>query len=224
MESNLIVTILISTLFIFGISLMITTSQIFAQTSPLQTNSTSGGIGLNSLNALKKLESIPSLTNIVGISMVNWIKLSGIYIGDSDLTVTLKCQLVQNTVTNKSLPVTVIASKLPVANLTQLLSLVGSSKTAAMASMNPGSMNQMFGQSDLNSVMGNNALQLISLVKDMQIGAANIVSGNWSAPQTVSIGLIGGGLLTSPPSPSPNEFITVIAVPFLGTMLIHLLL
>ncbi len=49
---------------------MITTSQIFAQTSPLQTNSTSGGIGLNSLNALKKLESIPSLTNIVGISMV----------------------------------------------------------------------------------------------------------------------------------------------------------
>ncbi len=136
----------------------------------------------------------------------------------------MKYQLVQNTVTNKSLPVTVIASKLPVANLTQLLSLVGSSKTTAMASMNPGSMNQMFGQSDLNSVMGNNALKLISLGKGMQIGYANIVSGNWSAPQTVSIGLIGGSLLTSPPSPSPNEFITVIAVPFLGTMLIHLLL
>lgn len=85
----------------------------------------------------------------------------------------MKYQPVQNTVTNKSLPVTVITSKLPIANLTWFLSLVGSSKTAAMTSMN-----QMFDQSNLNSVMGNNALKLISLVKTMQIGAAGIVSGN----------------------------------------------
>jgi hypothetical protein len=172
-------------------------------------------MGLGSQDTLKKLESISSLTNVVGISMVEGIKLSGILIGDSDISVTLKHQAGQNSLGNKSLPVTVIVSKLPVANLTQLMSLVESSRSVAASSSGGGSMDSLFGSTDANSAMGNNAIRLLSVIKEMQIGAASITSGNWTEPQTVSMGMLGS--LRSPSSTlAPNEFVTAIVIPFLG--------
>jgi hypothetical protein len=38
---------------------------------------------LNSAKLLNRLEKIPSLSNIVGVSMVNGIKVSGINVGDT---------------------------------------------------------------------------------------------------------------------------------------------
>jgi hypothetical protein len=212
----LLVTLFAASSLIFSILSISMSSQIFAQVSPppASNNGSNSSMGLNPPDVVKKLESVSSLTNVVGISMVEGIKLSGILIGDSDISVTLKSQTVQNSLGNKTLPVTVIVTKLPVANLTQLMSLVESSRSVATASSGGGSMDSMLGQTDLNSVMGNNAIRLLDIIKEMQIGAASIVSGNWTEPQTVSMGMLGS--LRSPSTPLvPNEFITVIVIPFL---------
>ena len=85
---------------------------------------------MDSSNLVKKLEKVSSLSNIVGISLVDRIKVSGINIGDTDISVTLKYQRSGGNLSNtgnasaSSLPVTIIATKLPVSNLTQLLSMV----------------------------------------------------------------------------------------------------
>jgi hypothetical protein len=206
----------VSTLILGVLSISIPGQILFAQvTPPPPANNGSSPMGLGSPDNLKKLESISSLTNVVGISMVEGIKLSGILIGDSDISVTLKHQAAQNSLGNKSLPVTVIVSKLPVANLTQLMSLVESSRSVAASSSGGGSMDSLFGNTDVNSAMGNNAIRLLSIIKEMQIGAASITSGNWTEPQTVSMGMLGS--LRSPSSPlAPNEFVTAIVIPFLG--------
>lgn len=182
---------------------------------PSPTTNGSSLMGSSSMDKLQKLESISTLTNVVGISLVNGIKLSGVYIGDTDMSVTLKYQPAENSLGNTSLPVTVIVTKLPVTNLTQLMSIVGSSKAIATTSGSTGSMESLLGQTDTNSIMGNNALGLLSIIRDIQIGAASIVTGNWSEPQTVSMGMLGS--LRSPStSLAPNEFITIIVVPFMG--------
>jgi hypothetical protein len=164
--------------------------------------------------AVKKLESISSLTNVVGISMVNGIKLNGIVIGDTDISVTLKYQSAQNNIGNNSLPVTVIITKLPVANLTQLISLVESSKTIAMSSSRSGSIDSLLDQTKLNSVTLNNALQILSLVKNLQTGVASITLSSSMNPQTVSMKMLGAS--GSSLSTVTNDFVTVVVVPYLG--------
>jgi hypothetical protein len=172
--------------------------------------------GLGSPNVVKKLEGVSSLTNIVGISMVDGVKLSGIRLGDTDVSVTLRYQPIQPSPANKSLPVTVIVTKLPVSNLTQLISLVESSKSMAMSTSNAGSIDSLLGQPGMNSMMGNNAMQTLSLVKNIQLGAGSIVTGNWSAPQTISMGLLGSMRGGAEASAAPNDFVTVVVVPFMG--------
>jgi hypothetical protein len=172
--------------------------------------------GLGSPNVIKKLEGVSSLSNIVGISMVDGVKLSGIRLGDTDVSVTLRYQPSQPNPANKSLPVTVIVTKLPVANLTQLISLVESSKATAMSTSNAGSIDSLLGQTGMNPMMGNNALQILSLVKNIQLGAGSIVTGNWTAPQTISMGLLGSMRGGAEASVVPNDFVTVVVVPFMG--------
>lgn len=182
-------------------------------TTPIDPN-TNTEQSLKTAATLQKLESIYALTTVNGISIVDGIKVSGIYIGDNDLTVTLKPVSDQNTATNNTMPVTVIATKLPVANLTQFLTLVQSSKSAAMASSSDSSMDPVIGQSDLSSLMGNNALQVLTLLKNYQIGAASITNADWSVPQTVSMGMLGSQRGSA--DAETNEIVTVIVVPFLS--------
>lgn len=193
---------------------MCLTNQVLAQTTTAPNNQTSGLSGLSPQEKLQQLERISSLTNVVGVSLVGGIKLSGVNIGDTDMSVTLKSTNPQIT-GNKSIPVTVIVSKLPVANITQLISLVESSRSVATSSAGSTSTESLFGQSEMSSAMGNNALSLLMLLKNLQIGAASIVSGDWSQPQTVSMGMLGS-LLNPSSSTESNEFITVIIVPFTG--------
>ena len=76
--------------------------------------------------------------------MVDGIQVSGINVGDTDLSVTLRRQISTTTTTSSnnttsnmsSLPVTVIAAKLPITNLTQLLSTVEATRSLAMATIN----------------------------------------------------------------------------------------
>ncbi len=105
------------------------TNFAFAQTSPIIGNNTSSSTSTSSLdssNLVNKLQRVSSLSNILGISLVDGIKVSGVNVGDTDLSVILKYQTDGTNVIdtgNVSLPLTVIVTKLPVSNLTQLLSL-----------------------------------------------------------------------------------------------------
>ena len=189
---------------------------------------------LDSSNLGKKLEKISSLSNIVGISLVDGIKVSGINIGDTDMSVTLKYQRAGGNVSNtgnasalsSSLPVTIIATKLPVSNLTQLLSMVEAMRnmaTTTTATSNANPMGSILGQpGSSNAAMESNAVQILSLLRNIQIGIASVVNANWTLPQTVSMGLFGGlrdmssASSTTTSTIAPTDLIVVIVVPFLG--------
>jgi hypothetical protein len=198
------------------------TNFAFAQTSPTIGNNTSSSTSsLDSSNLGNKLEKVSSLSNILGISLVDGIKVSGINVGDTDLSVTLKYQTAGNNVIdtgNVSLPLTVIVTKLPVSNLTQLLSLVEAARnmaTAATSNVNP--MDSILGQGgSSNAAMESNAVQILSLLRNIQIGATNVVNANWTLPQTVSMGLLGGLVSTGSTSTAPNDLVLVAVIPFLG--------
>jgi hypothetical protein len=203
----------------------------FAQASPTTGNNSSSisssTSSLDSSNIVKTLERVSSLSNIVGVSLVDGIKVSGINVGDTDLSVTLRYQTTGTNATNtgnasssSSLPVTIIATKLPVSNLTQLLSLVEAMRnllTTATNNVNP--MNSMLGQTGSSNAaaLESNAVQILSLLRNIQIGVANIVNANWTLPQTVSMGLFEGLRdIGSASTTAPTDLVMVIVVPFLG--------
>ena len=184
---------------------------------------------MDSSNLAKKLEKVSSLSNIVGISLVDRIKVSGINVGDTDMSVTLKYQRSGGNVSNtgnasalSSLPVTIIATKLPVSNLTQLLSMVEAMRNMATttATNNANPMGSILGQpGSSNSAMESNAVQILTLLRNIQIGIASVVNANWTLPQTVSMGLFGGlremGAASSTTT-APTDLVVVIVVPFQG--------
>jgi hypothetical protein len=177
---------------------------------------------LNSAKLLNRLEKVPSLSNIVGVSMIDGIKVSGINVGDTDLSVTLRRQTTtaannNNTTGNmsSSLPVTVIATKLPITNLSAVLSTVAASTDLAMATQNSANpMDAATGQIGSNAAIQSNAFQILSLLKNIQIGTASIVNANWTLPQTVSMGFLGLGNRIA--ASAPSDFVLVVVVPFQG--------
>jgi hypothetical protein len=207
----------------------------FGQASPnIGNNNTSGSStsSLDSSQLVKKLEKISSLSNIVGISLVDGIKVSGINVGDTDMSVTLRYQAVgggnvsdtgnASSLLSSPLPVTIIVAKLPVSNLTQLLSMVEAMRNmATTATSNANPMGSILGQpgSSNAAAMESNAVQILSLLRNIQIGIASVVNANWTLPQTVSMGLFGGlrdmGSASST-TIAPTDLVAVIVVPFQG--------
>jgi hypothetical protein len=208
----------------------------FGQASPnIGNNNTSGSStsSLDSSQLVKKLEKISSLSNIVGISLVDGIKVSGINVGDTDMSVTLRYQAVgggnvsdtgnASSLLSSPLPVTIIVAKLPVSNLTQLLSMVEAMRNmATTATSNANPMGSILGQpgSSNAAAMESNAVQILSLLRNIQIGIASVVNANWTLPQTVSMGLFGGlremGAASSTITTAPTDLVMVIVVPFQG--------
>jgi hypothetical protein len=198
--------------------------------SPTIGNNSSSTSSLDSSNLVKKLEKISSLSNIVGISLVDGIKVSGINIGDTDMSVTLKYQRSGGNLSNtgnasssSSLPVTIIATKLPVSNLTQLLSMVEAMRNMATTTTNNANpMGSILGQpGSSNPAMESNAVQILTLLRNIQIGIASVVNANWTLPQTVSMGLFGGlremgAASSTTTTTAPTDLVVVIVVPFLG--------
>src|SRR4051812_9103813 len=85
-------------LFVLLVTLTSFPTVVLAQSQQATTGSSSSkdnsaAQNLNSAKLLNRLEKIPSLSNIVGVSMVNGIKVSGISVGDTDLSVTLRRQI-----------------------------------------------------------------------------------------------------------------------------------
>jgi hypothetical protein len=206
----------------------------FAQTSPTEnssaTSATSSSNATTSASAggsqlLKKITTIPSLSNIVTMSLIDGIKVSGINLGATDLTLTLTRQTVGTNLTSPgnttSLPVTVLVTKLPVNNLTQLISTAESTIQLAQASRSAdptssivGGQSILGGGAGSSSAAGANALEILNLLKDVQIGTASIVNANWTTPQTISMGLFGLGNRVA--ATAPSDFVLITVIPFQG--------
>ena len=73
---------------------------------------------------LKKILSASSLSNIQIISFVDGIEVSGLNLGDSDITVTLKQTAPQTNKSNISTPVTVTAVRVPGSSIKDPLTLM----------------------------------------------------------------------------------------------------
>jgi hypothetical protein len=195
---------------------------VLAQT-PQPTIDSSKGIAVvpnsNATKAMNRLEKISSLSNIVGISMVDGIQVSGINVGATDASVTLRRQISNNPTTpttkntsNMSLPVTVIAAKLPITNLTELISTLEATRSLAMAIRSANPMDEATRQIGSNAAIQGNAFQILSLLRNIQIGAGSIVNANWTLPQTITLGFQGLGNRIAPSAPS--DFVFVLVVPF----------
>lgn len=188
----------------------------FAQTSPTSnaTNATSAA-GISE-SQIQKIEKIPSLSKIVVISLVEGIKVSGINIGDTDLTLTLKRYSAETNITSSgnisSVPVTLLVTKLPVSNITQVISASESAKSLSAASSSSDPTSSLLGGTAPSASSGSAALDILSILKDLQIGTASIVNANWTTPQTISMGLLG----TRNAAPAPSELILVTVIPFQG--------
>ena len=149
------------------------------------------------------------------------------------MSVTLRYQALGGNVSNtgnassSSLPVTIIATKLPVSNLTQLLSMVEAMRnmaTTTTATNNANPMGSILGQpASSNPAMESNAVQILTLLRNIQIGIASVVNANWTLPQTVSMGLFGGlremGSASSTTTTAPTDLVMVIVVPFQGEII-----
>lgn len=208
---------------IFLIILTSNSTLVLAQTSSYTgsnrtVNSSIAVPNSNQANLLNdRLEKIASLSNILEASMVDGIQPSAINIGDTDLTLTLKRQITTNatttTATNISLPVTVIAAKLPIANLTEILSAIESSRGSTITG-SANAMNTLNGPIGSNGAAQSNVFQILSLLKNVQIGVASIVNANWTLPQTISMGFLGLGNRIA--ASAPSDFLLVLVVPFQG--------
>jgi hypothetical protein len=174
---------------------------------------------------LKKILSASSFSNIQIISFVNGIEASGVNIGNSDITVTLRQTTPGTSGSNTSTPVTVTAVRVPGSSIKDLLTLIeassklkGGETTGPLAVM----LSQMGGVLGGSNASDSTApLQaLMQLGRNTQIGVGNIVGGDWKSPRTVTTGLIDmGQLFGMEPNPSPNaraHFIMVFVVPYVG--------
>jgi hypothetical protein len=196
-------------------------SSVFAQLS----NASESTISQEGGTLLKKILSASSFSNIQIISFVNGIEASGVNVGDSDITVTLRQTPLGSNDSNASTPVTVTAVKVPGSSIKDLLTLIeassklrGGDSTGPLAVM----LSQMGGMLGGSNASDSTApLQaLMQLGRNTQIGVGNIVGGDWKSPRTVTTGLIDmGQLFGMEPNPSPDaraHFIMVFVVPYVG--------
>jgi hypothetical protein len=189
---------------------------------------TTSAVSPESAALIKKILSASSFSNIQTISFVKGIEVSGVNLGDSDISITLKRSASENNASNISTPVTVTAVKFPGSSIKDVLTLVeASAKLRGENTPGPlaGMMEKMGGL--LGSPDGSNAsdstrpLQaLMQLGLNTQMGVGNLVGGDWKTPRTVTTGLLDlGELLGMGSNPSPNakaHFIMIFVVPYVG--------
>jgi hypothetical protein len=162
-----------------------------------------------------------SLSGIVGISSVNGVKVTGVNLGNNEISVTLRHILTTGINNVSSVPpsVTVTVIRLPT-NLQDLMSLAAASgnNTSTMMANNANPVNTMIGQGfsgvGANATTQNNPLKALALLKNIQIGSSSILNADWRLPQTTTMGLIGASNGSS--SNSTADFVIVTVVPFTG--------
>ena len=197
---------------------------VIAQSSNVDSNAS---ISPEAGALLKKILNASSFSNIQTISFVPGIEVSGVDVGDSDISVTLKQIPSEAASSNASTPVTVTAVRLPGSSVKDVLSLVeASAKLRGENTSGPlaGMMEQMGSLLGATSNASSSIRPLQSLMQlgqNLQMGVGNIVGGDWKTPRTVTTGLMDLGELfglgSSNPSPHARaHFIMVFVVPYIG--------
>ena len=176
---------------------------------------------------LKKILSASSFTNIQTISFVPGIEVSGINVGDGDISITLKKVPSESASSNASASLTVTAVRMPGSSVKDILTLVEAS--AKLRGENTsGPLAGMMAQIGplLGGPAGSNTTAPVlplpmQLGQNLEMGVGNIVGGNWKTPRTVTTGLLSlaelFGMGGSNPSPNAKaHFIMVFVVPYVG--------
>ncbi|MRN39842.1 MAG: hypothetical protein FIO02_02205 [Nitrosopumilales archaeon] len=185
-------------------------------------NSHDGAMTFGSPDFMNSIFNASSISGIVGISMVNGVKVTGENLGNNEISVTLKHV---TTSSNSSLvpSVTVIALRLPL-DLKGLMSLAAASRstgdnnTGMLMTNNTNPMNAMMGQGfrglGSNATTQNNPFKALGFLKNIQIGSSSIVNADWRLPQTRTMGLIGGSSTST--ASSSADFVIITVIPYTG--------
>jgi hypothetical protein len=213
--------------FVVLLTSVILSNPVFAQAS--NATDSNASVSPEGGELLKKILSASSFSNIQSISFVDGIEISGINVGDSEISITLKQKVSESTDTNASTPVTVTAVRLPGSSVKDVLALVEASANFR-GENTPGPLASMMDKmgSILGTPSGSNTtdsvrplLSLMQLGQSLEMGVVNVVGGDWKTPRTVTTGLVDMGELfgMGNSNPSPNaraHFIMVFVVPYVG--------
>jgi hypothetical protein len=213
--------------FVVLLASVILSNPVFAQAS--NATDSNASVSPEGGELLKKILSASSFSNIQSISFVDGIEISGINVGDSEISITLKQKASESTDTNASTPVTVTAVRLPGSSVKDVLALVEAS-AKFRGENTPGPLASMMDKmgSVLGTPSGSNTtdsvrplLSLMQLGQSLEMGVVNVVGGDWKTPRTVTTGLVDMGELfgMGNSNPSPNaraHFIMVFVVPYVG--------
>jgi hypothetical protein len=208
------------------------TSAAVAKTEQKIENATSAAVAKTDFGNLKKLLSTP-FTIITAISEVPEIQVVGINFGDTDLTVTLKQVNQSNSaLSNFTTSVTVIAIRVPVSDLEDILSLVkdadlvrneadtnvsGTTTDKRLASL-LGEAGKLLGSQSQSDPIS--SIKPFQLLKDIQLGTGSLVAGDWQYPRTVTMGLWGISSFfdtdNNKNEPASANLLTIFVVPYVG--------
>ena len=196
-------------------------SPVLAQ-SQLFGNSHGGAMTFGSPNFMNNIFNASSISGIVGISLVNGVKVTGENLGNNEISVTLKHV---TTSSNSSLvpSVTVTALRLPM-DLKGLMSLAAASRstggnsTSMFMTNNSNPMNAMMGQGfsgvGANATTQNNPFKALGFLSNIHIGSSSIVNADWRLPQTTTMGFIGGSSTST--ASSSADFVIITVIPYTG--------
>ena len=193
----------------------VTTTALSNQTSPPS----------SILPFINNLFNGSSLSGIVGISSVNGVKVTGVNLGNNEISVTLRHILTTGINNVSSVPpsVTVTVIRLPT-NLQDLMSLAAASRstggnnTGMLMTNNTNPINAMMGQGfrgiGANTTTQNNPFKALGFLGNIQIGSSSIVNADWRLPQTSTMGLIGGSSTST--TSSSADFVIITVIPYTG--------
>lgn len=185
-------------------------------------NSHGAAMTFGSPDFMNNIFNASSISGIVGISMVNGVKVTGENLGNNEISVTLKHV---TTSSNSSLvpSVTVIALRVPM-DLNGLMSLAAASRstggnnTGMLMTNNTNPMNAMMAQGfrglGANATTQNNPFKALGFLGNIQIGSSSIVNADWRLPQTSTMGLIGGSSTST--TSSSADFVIITVIPYTG--------
>jgi hypothetical protein len=185
-------------------------------------NSHGAAMTFGSPDFMNNIFNASSISGIVGISMVNGVKVTGENLGNNEISVTLKHV---TTSSNSSLvpSVTVIALRVPM-DLKGLMSLAAASRstggnnTGMLMTNNTNPMNAMMAQGfsglGANATTQNNPFKALGFLRNIQIGSSSIVNADWRLPQTSTMGLIGGSSTST--TSSSADFVIITVIPYTG--------
>src|SRR6185503_14579705 len=111
--------------FVMLLTSVILSNPVFAQLSNVTDSNAT--VSPQGSELLKKILSASSFSNIQSISFVDGIEISGVNVGDSEITITLKQKASESIGMNVSIPVTVTAVRLPGSSVKDVLALLQAS-------------------------------------------------------------------------------------------------